>query len=105
VSLRPFRRGPLRLAPARGEAWLDNHPLSLTPLPYAILYALARAYPTTVYSVALERLLWPEGAPVSPALQVHVGRLRAALGSEGVAIRSVYGVGYRLVVENKATRE
>ncbi|CAM5454147.1 uroporphyrinogen III methyltransferase [Streptomyces spiroverticillatus] len=85
--------------------WGPEGTVHLTPLPTAILRALAE-HPGTVLSRAeLLRRAWPADTPDTPrptdehVVEAAVGRLRSALGPYSKLIRTVTKRGYRLAVD------
>lgn len=98
-----IQAGPITLEPNKERAVLNDTELSLTGAEFRILELLA-AQPNTV--VSRERLtqgaLGRELNPFDRALDTHISHLRNKLGKEGgdaIAIRSVRGAGYRLVID------
>lgn len=98
------KAGPLTIEPAKERTLLDGAPLSLTGAELAILEALARAVGEIVSrehltEIALGRKL----TPYDRALDTHVSHLRRKLDDANptvpIAIRSVRGAGYRLVID------
>ncbi|MCX5206590.1 uroporphyrinogen-III synthase [Streptomyces sp. NBC_00237] len=79
--------------------------VQLTPLPAAILRALAERPGTVLSRAELLRRAWPADAPDAPrptdehVVEAAVGRLRAALGPYSGLIRTVTKRGYRLAVD------
>jgi DNA-binding response OmpR family regulator len=92
------RVGPLRVALATGDAWLDDTQLDLTQGERTVLVQLARSYPALAPRAALDRVPWREGQASSNVTEVLVGRLRQKLGAAGggVEIRAVRRAGYVL---------
>lgn len=88
--------GPLSLDQAARAAFLTGKPLDLSAYEFSVLEALAERFDRTVTRQTLESRLygWDDG-PESNSLEVLVHKLRAKLGRE--RIRTVRGVGYRLV--------
>lgn len=96
--------GPLTIEPTKERALLDGAALSLTGAELAILETLASAAGEVVSrehltEVALGRKL----TPYDRALDTHISHLRRKLDDAHptvpVAIRSVRGSGYRLVID------
>lgn len=92
------RVGPLRVALATGDAWLQETPLDLTTGERSILVQLARAFPGVTARGALDRVPWRAGEVGSNVTEVLVGRLRRKIGAAGggVEIHSVRRAGYVL---------
>jgi two-component system OmpR family response regulator len=98
VPRRTIDVGALRLDLERREAWLRDRPLALTKLELDLLVALASRPGTTLGREQLLDLVHGGGDDVfDRAIDVLVSRLRTKLGPEGHLIRTVRGVGYRLV--------
>lgn len=76
-------------------------PLALHNLAMRLLEALMRASPNVVSRRELEYLLWGENPPESNPLRSHLSELRKALDRpyEFKMLRTVHGVGFRLVSE------
>ena len=92
------RVGPLRVALATGDAWLEETPLELTTGERTVLVQLVRAYPGVTSREALDRVPWRSGEPGSNVTEVLVGRLRRKIGAAGggIEIRAVRRAGYVL---------
>ena len=88
--------GRLRLDIDAHQAWLDQQPLSLTQMEWAVLACLAQR-PGRIYSRGeIEGRLYDQGLAdaSSNSLEVIISRLRRKLGS--AAISTHRGLGYRL---------
>ena len=92
------RVGPLRVALATGDAWVEDTPLELTTGERSILIQLARAFPGVTARGTLDNVPWRAGQPSSNVTEVLVGRLRHKIDEAGggVEIRSVRRAGYVL---------
>lgn len=93
------RVGPLRVAIATGDAWIDDRELDLTTGERSVLVQLARAYPSLTPRAALDHAPWRQGGEVtSNVTEVLVGRLRQKIAQAGggVEIRAVRRAGYVL---------
>jgi DNA-binding response OmpR family regulator len=98
VPRRTIEVGSLRLDLERREAWLRDRPLGLTKLELDLLVALASRPGTTLGREQLLDLVHGGGEDVfDRAIDVLVSRLRTKLGADGHVIRTVRGVGHRLV--------
>lgn len=77
--------------------------VDLTKVEFEILAALA-ARPGAAVSRAtlVDRVLDPSRDGDERTLDVHVSRLRRKLGIAGSLIATVWGVGYRLSIDDKA---
>lgn len=91
--------GPLRLLPARREAYLEGQPLPLSRLEFDLLLTLAQ-HPGMVFSRErlLEKVWGPDLPGVDRVVDVHIAALRKKLGDDPENprfIETVRGVGYR----------
>lgn len=89
----------LRLDPTRHAAVCGGESVSLTPIEYRLLGALASRRGETLRRRELIRAGWPDGAIVSEnTLDVYVARLRRKLRTlpSASAIETAHGVGYGL---------
>lgn len=91
--------GDLRFDPGTFEAFRGNQRLILTPTGYRLLECLLRAAPKVVTREDLEHAVWGESPPDSDALRTHIHAVRQAIDKpfETPMLRTVQGVGYRLV--------
>lgn len=101
-----LRAGPLAVRKDGSEAWVDQAPIRLTHAQRLILAALLRRGGRVgrrweIYQEAFGRPL-PRR---SRAVDVHVVRIRRALGALGACIVTVERVGYRLDSELLAPHE
>ena len=94
----PRRFGPLELDAAAREVRIDGTPVELTKLEFELLDVLSSS-PRLVFSRAqlLERVWGPGWFGDDHLIDVHIANLRRKLGRPEL-IRTVRGVGYRLVV-------
>ncbi|NNF67043.1 MAG: response regulator transcription factor [Gammaproteobacteria bacterium] len=94
--------GPLTIEPGKARARLDGTDLSLTGAELRILESLAACPGEVVSRETLTQFaLGRELSPYDRALDTHISHLRNKLGKpnhSAIAIRSVRGAGYRLVV-------
>lgn len=91
--------GPLRIAPAKREAWLGEQPLVLTSTEFELLLQLARQPGDAITKDELsERALRRPREPYDRSVDVHISNLRQKLGTAGggVEIETVRAIGYRL---------
>ncbi|HUG55764.1 MAG TPA: response regulator transcription factor [Candidatus Limnocylindrales bacterium] len=90
--------GALRVDPRAHQASVDGAPLSLTPIEFRLLAALAARPGDVVDRRGLLRAGWPDERDPDPEwLKAHLARLRAKLQSAGAPLpENVRGVGYRL---------
>lgn len=89
----------LRVDTATLEATRAGRRIETTPIEFRILVRLLRAAPHVVSRENLEREIWGDQPPASEALRSHVHMLRRALDQPFARpmLRTVHGVGYRLV--------
>ncbi|MGH2450001.1 MAG: response regulator transcription factor [Candidatus Limnocylindria bacterium] len=90
--------GRLRVDPRAHQASVDGEPLSLTPIEFRLLAALAARPGEVVDRRGLLRAGWPDERDPDPEwLKAHLARLRAKLQTAGAPLpENVRGVGYRL---------
>jgi DNA-binding response OmpR family regulator len=91
--------GPLRLAPASRQSWLDDHDLNLTLSEFDLLLLLARRADQVVTKDELfERVLRRAREPYDRSIDVHVSNVRQKLvrAGAGVEIKTARAFGYRL---------
>lgn len=96
----PLTVGALHLEVDNHAVYYHNQSIELTPIGFAMLDMLMRAFPGLVTRADFEADIWKGEPPESDAaLRGHVHRLRELL--EAVAaqpvIHTVHGVGYRLL--------
>ena len=70
--------------------------MSLPPVEARLTKALLERFGAVVSREALARSGWPGGSPGRNALDVHVLRLRKALGRAKSLLKTVRGAGYML---------
>lgn len=92
-----LRVGGLDLDIAGRRAQLKGEDLALTPVEYALLYALMKRPDAAISRASLlDQALDPDRQGTERTLDVHVSRLRKKLQAEGWRIQTVWGIGYRL---------
>lgn len=81
------------------EALVDGAPVKLKTREFALLAALARNLGRVLTREQLLELAWPEPERVDEkrTVDVHIRRVRVALGNAASLIETVHGVGYKLV--------
>ena len=98
-----IQAGPLTIEPSKERAQLDGASLPLTGAELRILELLASRPGEIVSREELTQIaLGRELSPYDRALDTHISHLRNKLGkasSPQIAIRSVRGAGYRLVID------
>jgi two-component system response regulator CpxR len=94
--------GRLRLSAATRRAWVGEDAIDLTATEFDILDLLVRASGRVVTRDEVCGMLYQRPAtPFDRAIEVHVSRLRKKTEGAEVAIRSIRGVGYLLVGDEK----
>jgi DNA-binding response OmpR family regulator len=80
------------------EAWRAGQRLALPPTAFAILQALAEAWPRGMTRSALIARLWDSDPPESDPLRTHLYQLRQQLDKpfETPMLETVHGIGLRL---------
>ena len=98
-----IQAGPITIEPSKERAQLDGASLPLTGAELRILESLASRPGEIVSREELTKIaLGRELSPYDRALDTHVSHLRKKLGKAGnppIAIRSIRGEGYRLVID------
>jgi DNA-binding response OmpR family regulator len=93
--------GPLRIDGASREATLAGQQLTLRAKEFDLLAAFAQHKGTVLDRERLLRMVWgTDYYGDSRTIDVHVAWLRDKLGKSAVKIQTVWGVGYKLVVED-----
>jgi DNA-binding response OmpR family regulator len=93
--------GGLRIDVASREATLDGHGLVLRAKEFDLLTAFAQHKGNVLDRERLLRMVWgTDYYGDSRTIDVHVAWLRDKLGESSVKIQTVWGVGYKLVVED-----
>ena len=89
--------GPISVSVAMRVATVDGVELDLTPKEFELLLLFTRN-PGRVFSrdYLLERIWTNEYEVTDRTVDTHVQRLRKKLGDEADAIRTVWGIGYKL---------
>jgi DNA-binding response OmpR family regulator len=96
----------LRIDAASREVTLDGQEIHLRAKEFELLSAFAQHKGTVLDRERLLRLVW--GADYygdTRTIDVHVAWLREKLGNSSVKIQTVWGVGYKLVVEDGNARQ
>jgi two-component system, OmpR family, KDP operon response regulator KdpE len=89
--------GKLTLDLLHHEAVLDDAPLKLTPIEFALLKVLAEHAGRIVTQSQIVRQVWAgQAGDSSEGLRVHINHLRKKLGEAGPRIVNEPGIGYRL---------
>jgi two-component system alkaline phosphatase synthesis response regulator PhoP len=94
------RAGPLTIDPARREARLGDRRLDLRAKEFDLLKVLAEHQGMVLSRQQLLDLAWGfDYYGETRTVDVHVAHLRRWLGDGPVTIETVWGIGYKLVVE------
>lgn len=89
----------LQIDESSREVKVNGHDLQLTPLEFGLLKALQAHEGRTVTRAALLEEVWGYREEVgSNVVDVVVGRLRDKLGDSAVAVETIRGSGYRLLM-------
>ena len=98
-----LKLGDLSFDPTTFEAARGGMPLTLTKTGYRLLGCLMQEAPKIVSREKLEHEVWGDNRPESDALRTHIHALRQALDKPFpfAMLRTVQGVGYRLVVSDE----
>ncbi|MEA2459137.1 MAG: hypothetical protein QOC95_2109 [Thermoleophilaceae bacterium] len=94
-----IRAGALVLDPAAYLVSSDEVKVSLTPIEFRLLAAMASRPGEALWRRELREAAWPSGGIVHDnTLDAHLARLRRKLGDlpEAPSITTVHGVGYKL---------
>lgn len=103
----PYRRGPFRVEPQMHRIFLNERPLALRLVEYKLLrFLLARANEVFTRDRLLDQV-WGEHVAIEErTVDVHVRRLRLALGAEGRDLLvTVRGGGYMLQCAEESETE
>ena len=90
-----YRVGGLQMLPARREVRVEGTPIQLTYKEFELLRLLLDAKGTVLTREILMDRVWDLAAErENRTLDVHIRTLRAKLGTAGVLVETVRGVGY-----------
>jgi two-component system alkaline phosphatase synthesis response regulator PhoP len=96
----PVHAGPLTIDPARRETRLGDQLMDLRTKEFDLLRVLAEHQGIVLSREQLLDLVWGfEYYGETRTVDVHVAHLRQRLGDGPVVIETVWGIGYKLVVE------
>jgi two-component system phosphate regulon response regulator PhoB len=94
-----LRAGRIRIYPDRRQCFVSNDPVLLTVKEFDLLYELVRARGNVLSrDILMDRVWGYHGDATSRTLDTHIRRLRDKLGTDGNAIETVRGIGYRIAV-------
>ncbi len=92
-----LRLGKIQLYPERRQCFVGKDQIALTVKEFDLLYELMHARGNVLTRENLMDQVWGyHGEATSRTLDTHVRRLREKLGSEGVYVETVRGVGFRM---------
>ncbi|GIJ78751.1 response regulator transcription factor [Micromonospora phaseoli] len=95
----PLVLGPMRIGVGTREVTVDGAPVTLTRKEFELLLLLARRAPNVVSrDVILDQIWGATWEPSSRTLDTHIATLRHKL-RPAVLIRTIHGVGYRLLAD------
>ena len=98
----PQTCGKITVDDSRGLAFVDGEPVALSPTDLRLLGHFVHNPGRFVTAVEiLSCVFGTHHAPHSSIVRVHLTHLRQALGSAGAQIRTVRGLGYRLVASER----
>ena len=94
-----LRVGRIRIYPDRRQCFTGDESVSLTVKEFDLLYELARARGNVLTrDILMDRVWGYHGDATSRTLDTHIRRLRDKLGTDGNAIETVRGIGYRIAI-------
>ena len=102
----PIRCGELLIDPANYEVFIGDIRIILTPTEFKLLYLLGKNRHMTLSQDLIRRTLWADDERASDTLKKYVQRLRRKLGDDARDpkwIKTVHGLGYRLISPMSAT--
>jgi len=96
--------GDIKLDPARREVWVAGDPVSLRAKEFDLLTAFMRHEGVVLDRERLLSLVWGQDFyGDTRTIDVHVAWLREKLSGAQARVQTVWGVGYKLVMDEKAT--
>jgi DNA-binding response OmpR family regulator len=96
--------GDIRLDPARREVWVAGKPVSLRAKEFDLLTAFMRHEGVVLDRERLLSLVWGQDFyGDTRTIDVHVAWLREKLNGAKARVQTVWGVGYKLVLDEQAT--
>jgi DNA-binding response OmpR family regulator len=97
--------GDLQFDTSTYQVKRNGVPITLTKTGFKILTCLMKEAPKVVTREALELEVWGDHPPDSDALRTHIHALRQALDKSHsfAMLRTVQGIGYRLVAPDEAS--
>lgn len=102
LAFHEFKQDNLRVNFSTHEVFLNEQPVSLTPIQFKLLKSLIEAGGSVVSRQKLLDTVWGEDYFGDPrTVDVHITRLRDKIDKKNRFIRTVKGVGYRWYVESE----
>jgi len=96
--------GDIKLDPARREVWVAGEPVRLRAKEFDLLTAFMRHEGVVLDRERLLSLVWGQDFyGDTRTIDVHVAWLREKLSGAQARVQTVWGVGYKLVMDEKAT--
>lgn len=98
--------GPLTIDPARREVRLNDQPLELRTKEFDLLHVFVQNLGLALTREKLLELAWGfDFYGETRTVDVHVAHLRDKLGGDSrVSIETIWGVGYKMVVDEQAAQ-
>ncbi len=97
-GLKKIDFGRLRIDPAAHQTWVEDRPVSLTPVEFRLLMRLISNRGQVQTREVLLSHVWNLQAGIQPrTVNVHINRLREKLGPAGNYIETLHGMGYRFL--------
>ena len=96
--------GDVKLDPARREVWVAGKPITLRAKEFDLLTAFMRHEGVVLDRERLLSLVWGQDFyGDTRTIDVHVAWLREKLNGATARVQTVWGVGYKLVLDEQAT--
>ena len=96
--------GDIKLDPARREVWVAGKPVTLRAKEFDLLTAFMRHEGLVLDRERLLSLVWGQDFyGDTRTIDVHVAWLREKLNGAKARVQTVWGVGYKLVLDEQAT--
>jgi two-component system alkaline phosphatase synthesis response regulator PhoP/two-component system response regulator ResD len=95
--------GDVKLDPARREVWVSGRPVTLRAKEFDLLAAFMRHEGVVLDRERLLSLVWGQDFyGDTRTIDVHVAWLREELSGASARVQTVWGVGYKLVLDEQA---
>ena len=100
---KPIEIGNLRIDIPRHEVYIDDNPVKLRTKEFDLLAALAQNFGIVLTRDRLLEMIWEtDYYGETRTVDIHVNHVRDKLAGAEVAIETVRGVGYKLVLKSEA---